>query len=45
MVNWIDAIVQEATQTLRPKYGEYYGYEASAPPNLEMVLHTFLSYQ
>ncbi len=45
MVNWIDATVAQATETLRPKYGQYYGYDAAAPSNLAMVVHTLLSYR
>lgn len=45
MVNWIDATVKQATDALRPKYGKFYGYDAAAPSNLQMVLHTLLSYQ
>lgn len=45
MVDWIDAAVKQATEALRPKYGQFYGFEAGASSNLQMVLHTLLSYQ
>jgi glyoxylase-like metal-dependent hydrolase (beta-lactamase superfamily II) len=45
MVNWIDACVKEAVEALRPKYGSLYGFDAATPSNVEMVLHTLLSYR
>ncbi|SHJ79807.1 hypothetical protein SAMN02745244_03282 [Tessaracoccus bendigoensis DSM 12906] len=45
IVDWIDAAVKQATEALRPKYGQFCGFEAGASSNLQKVLHTLLSYQ
>lgn len=42
---WFEAASQDITDTLRPKYGHYYGFEASVPKQAELVLDTLLSYQ
>ena len=34
---WRDAITERATDALRPKYRQYYGFEESTPINAEMV--------
>lgn len=34
---WRDAIAERATDALRPKYRQYYGFEESTPINAEMV--------
>lgn len=45
MVNWIDACTKDAVEALRPKYGDMYGFDAATPSNVQMVLHTLLSYR
>jgi len=34
---WRDAIAERATDALRPKYGQYYGFEDSTPINAENI--------
>lgn len=34
----------EATETLRPKYGEMYGFGEATPPNAEMVAWAMFEY-
>ena len=38
-------ISQQATATLRPKYGRFYGFEEATPPNAEMVAWTMFEYR
>jgi|RhiMethySRZTD1v2_1073278.scaffolds.fasta_scaffold19171_7 glyoxylase-like metal-dependent hydrolase (beta-lactamase superfamily II) len=38
-------VAHEATNTLRPKYGILYGFEAATPPNAEMVAWTLFEYR
>jgi glyoxylase-like metal-dependent hydrolase (beta-lactamase superfamily II) len=38
-------ISREATETLRPKYGELYGFDFATPPNAEMVAWTMFEYR
>lgn len=42
---WISDIGKQATDTLRPKYGSYYGFEAATPANAEMVVLTLFDYR
>ncbi|GAB5487517.1 MAG: MBL fold metallo-hydrolase [Parasphingorhabdus sp.] len=42
---WLGAISKKATDALRPKYGEYYGFEAATPKNAEMVAFAFFDYR
>ncbi|SFM23923.1 Glyoxylase, beta-lactamase superfamily II [Methanolobus profundi] len=42
---WFDAIARNATDALRPKYGNYYGFEMATPRNAEMVADAMLSYR
>ena len=42
---WRDAVTKRATESLRAKYGQLYGYEASMPMNVELVLRSIGSYQ
>ncbi|ERM19963.1 MBL fold metallo-hydrolase [Brevibacillus laterosporus] len=42
---WLNAVSKQATDTLRPKYGKYYGFEYSTPPNAEMVAEWMFSYR
>ncbi len=37
LTSWLAAIGKKATDELRPKYGQYYGYETATPSNAEMV--------
>ncbi|MEU6194711.1 MBL fold metallo-hydrolase [Streptomyces sp. NPDC047061] len=39
------AVARDAVDLLRPKYGEYYGFEASAPANAEMAAFTVFSFR
>lgn len=38
-------IATEATETLRPKYGEMYGFDEATPPNAEMVAWAMFEYR
>lgn len=42
---WLEAIGKKTTDTLRPKYGSYYGFEAATPRNAEMVAMAMFSYR
>ncbi|WP_020560857.1 MBL fold metallo-hydrolase [Thiofilum flexile] len=42
---WLRAVAEETTNTLRPKYGSYYGFEASVPFQAEMVAEALGSYR
>ncbi len=42
---WLDAVAQDATSALRPKYGRYYGFEAATPRNAVMVAQSMFSYK
>lgn len=42
---WLSAVAKHATDTLRPKYGSYYGFEGASPRNAEMVAMTMFSYR
>jgi glyoxylase-like metal-dependent hydrolase (beta-lactamase superfamily II) len=42
---WLAAVAEKATAALRPKYGDYYGYEAATPRNAEMVAEALFSYR
>lgn len=42
---WIAEIGKYATDKLRPEYGEYYGFEYSAPKNAELVGMYLFSYR
>lgn len=42
---WLAAVAKKATDELRPKYGRYYGFEASVPRNAEMMALTMYSYR
>ena len=39
-----EAITKRVTETLRPKYGQMYGYEASMPMNVELAIRLIGSY-
>lgn len=45
MVAWVDGVTRAAMEILRPTYGSYYGFEAGAPSNVQMILHSLLSYR
>lgn len=45
ITTWLGAIVDQATEQLRPAYGDYYGYDASIGNNIELVAHSLLSYR
>lgn len=42
---WLEAVAKNATAALRPKYGNYYGFEAATPRNAEMVAMAMFSYR
>ncbi|MCA0044589.1 MBL fold metallo-hydrolase [Celeribacter litoreus] len=42
---WIAEVGKYATDVLRPKYGEYYGFEYSTPKNAELVGMYMFSYR
>lgn len=42
--NWQKAVVKQAVETLRPKYGQYYGFDANTPANAKLVLEILDSY-
>ena len=39
-----DAITRRVIEALRPKYGALYGYDASMPANVELVIRLTGSY-
>lgn len=45
MALWLTAVTTRATDELRPKYGELYGFEITAPANAEMVALSMVSYR
>ena len=42
---FFDTISREATEALRPKYGQYYGFDYATRPNAEMVAWTLFEYR
>lgn len=42
---WLNAVTKHATDTLRPIYGNYYGFEYSTPRNAQMVAMALFTYQ
>jgi glyoxylase-like metal-dependent hydrolase (beta-lactamase superfamily II) len=42
---WLNAVAQRATDELRPKYGQFYGFDAATPRNAELVALTLYSYR
>jgi len=42
---WINEIGKRSTEILRPKYGDFYGFEYSTPKNSEMVAMKLFSYR
>ena len=45
LANFFATIARDATDTLRPKYGQLYGFEHATPPNAEMVAWTMFEYR
>jgi hypothetical protein len=45
LANFFATIAREATEAMRPKYGQLYGFEAATPPNAEMVAWTMFEYR
>jgi glyoxylase-like metal-dependent hydrolase (beta-lactamase superfamily II) len=45
LANFFSTIAREATNALRPKYGQLYGFEYATPPNAEMVAWTMFEYR
>lgn len=39
------AVAKDAVDIMRPKYGQFYGFEASAPANAELVAFTVFSFR
>ena len=42
---WLAAVAKKITDELRPKYGKFYGFEASTPRNAELVALTLSAYR
>lgn len=42
---WYGEVSRRATDTMRGKYGEFYGFEAATPANAEMVAEYLFSYR
>ena len=42
---WLGAVSKQATESLRPEYGQYYGFEAATPRNAEMVALSLFDYR
>lgn len=45
LTTYFSNVSTKATETLRPKYGRYYGFEYSTPRNAEMVAISLFSYR
>lgn len=45
MIPWVNAISSAATNEMRPKYGEYYGFEITVPSNVEMMAESMIYYR
>lgn len=43
-VSWTDPCARSAVETLRPKYGQYYGYEFGAWSNAEQIVWALFAY-
>ncbi|MED1788370.1 MBL fold metallo-hydrolase [Brevibacillus laterosporus] len=43
--SWLNAVSKQSTDTLRPKYGKYYGFDYATPSNAEMVAEWMFSYR
>ena len=41
---WLDLIAKNVTDALRPKYGNYYGFEYATPSNARMAAMSMFSY-
>lgn len=39
------AVAKDAVDLMRPKYGQYYGFEASAPSNAELAAFTVFAFR
>jgi glyoxylase-like metal-dependent hydrolase (beta-lactamase superfamily II) len=42
---WLTAVAKKTTDSMRPKYGTYYGFEAGTPSNAQMVAMAMFSYR
>lgn len=42
---WLEAVAKKVTDELRPKYGQFYGFEAATPRNAELVALTLSAYR
>lgn len=45
LANFFDTISEVATETLRPKYGDLYGFDYATKPNAEMVAWALFEYR
>jgi hypothetical protein len=45
LANFFGTIASEATDALRPKYGQLYGFEDATPPNAGMAAWTIFEYR
>lgn len=42
---WTELVAKKATEALRPKYGELYGFDYATPSNAKMVAMTMFAYR
>ncbi|TFV92991.1 MBL fold metallo-hydrolase [Blastococcus sp. CT_GayMR20] len=45
LANFFGTVSREATEALRPKYGQLYGFDYATPPNAEMVAWAMFEYR
>lgn len=45
MASWMSDLTSIATETMRPRYGRFYGFDVSTPTLAEMVVHSLISYR
>lgn len=45
LAKFFSVVAAEATKTLRPKYGDMYGFDDATPPNAEMVAWAMFEYR
>ncbi|GIJ24239.1 methyltransferase domain-containing protein [Micromonospora lutea] len=45
LANFFGTVAREATEALRPRYGQLYGFDHATPPNAEMVAWAMYEYR
>jgi glyoxylase-like metal-dependent hydrolase (beta-lactamase superfamily II) len=45
LTTWFANVAAQATELMRPKYGQYYGFDAGTPRNAEMVAIAMFQYR